>query len=172
MPQPTSAGFVRSRTVLAAVACLSALAVLSLPSSAAAAGLLRRRRGRQDLERATSAQAAGLRPATGRPAACPATTPATVCIPGRDGQPAGDRDGLAGRTPGSIESSQPIQVTMGTLRITGTGQASLLHDDLTLADNTTLNNTGPLTIEGDLEWPEQLDDHRRRDERRSPPPAP
>ena len=54
---------------------------------------------------------------------------------------------------GSIESSQPIHVTAGKLRISAANpQASLLHDDLDLDPGAILENLNSLTIEGDLEW--------------------
>ena len=111
MPQPTSAGFVRSRTVLAAVACLSALAVLSLPSSAAAANSCDA--GVVDKTWEGDVNSSWFTAGNWAPAGVP-RRPARL-HPGGDGQPAGDRDGFAEANSRSIESSQPIQVNSGTL---------------------------------------------------------
>ena len=110
MPQPTSAGFVRSRTVLAAVACLSALAVLSLPSSAAAANSCDA--GVVDKTWEGDVNSSWFTAGNWAPAGVPSTA-SDVCIPAVTAQPAGDREALRRRTPAASRAHSRSQVNSG-----------------------------------------------------------
>ena len=90
-------------------------------------------------------------PANWAPGGIP-TVATDVCIPAVT--PAPPEIGVGGDAEvASIESSQQIRLfNSSAIEIASTTQSSVLHDDLILGDFTTLNNAGPLAVEGTLSW--------------------
>jgi hypothetical protein len=127
---------------------VTAVAAMTLPSSAAAASC---DAGVVDKTWEGDVSSSWFTAGNWGPSGAP-TASSDVCIPAGTPNPPVIGTGAQANA-ASIESSQAIAVNAGTLRISGTGgQASVLHDDLDLAANTTLNNLSSLSIEGNLGW--------------------